>query len=41
MDSKEGKLIILFTAELIPIGFLAKDVLGYGDLYGVLTDEKN
>ena len=41
IDSKEGKLIILFTAELIPIGFLAKDVLGYGDLYGVLTDEKN
>lgn len=40
-DSEEGKLVILFTDDLLPIGFIAKDVLGFGDLYGVLKEGAN
>ncbi|MFQ5687173.1 MAG: DUF3108 domain-containing protein, partial [Candidatus Scalindua sp.] len=36
LDSKEGKLVVLFTEDLIPVGYVAKDVIGFGDLYGVL-----
>ncbi len=40
-DSEEGKLVILFTGDLQPIGFIAKDVMGFGDLYGVLEKDVN
>ena len=40
-DSKEGKLVILFTGDLQPIGFIAKDVMGFGDIYGVLEEGVN
>jgi len=36
LDSKEGKLVILLTEDLLPVGYVAKDVIGFGDLYGVL-----
>ncbi len=39
LDSKEGKLIVLFTEDLIPVGYVAKDVVGFGDLYGVLESD--
>ncbi|MBS1258540.1 MAG: hypothetical protein MAG551_01599 [Candidatus Scalindua arabica] len=39
LDSKEGKLIVLLTEDLIPVGYVAKDVIGFGDLYGVLDRE--
>ena len=41
LDSKEGKLVILFTEDLTPVGYVAKDVIGFGDLYGVLDREIN
>ncbi|ODS33579.1 MAG: hypothetical protein SCARUB_01313 [Candidatus Scalindua rubra] len=41
LDSKEGKLVILFTEDLIPVGYVAKDVIGFGDLYGFLVEEIN
>ncbi len=41
LDSKEGKLVILFTEDLTPVGYLAKDVIGFGDLYGVLESNTN
>jgi hypothetical protein len=37
-DSKDGKVVILFTDDLLPIGFIAKNVLGFGDLYGNLEE---
>ena len=40
-DSEEGKLVILFTGDLKPVGFIAKNVIGFGDLYGVLDEEVN
>ncbi len=40
-NSEEGKQVILFTGNLQPIGFIAKDVIGFGDLYGVLEEEIN
>ncbi len=40
-DSEEGKLVILFTEDLIPVGFIARDVIGFGDLYGVLESNTN
>ena len=40
-DSEEGKLVILFTGDLQPIGFIAKDVMGFGDIYGVLEEGVN
>ena len=40
-DSKNGKVVILFTDDLLPIGFIAKNVLGFGDLYGNLEEETN
>jgi hypothetical protein len=40
-DSKDGKLVILFTDDLLPIGFIAKNVLGFGDLYGNLEEKTN
>ena len=39
LDSKEGKLVVLYTEDLIPVGFIAKDVIGFGDLYGFLVEE--
>ncbi len=36
LDSKEGKLLVLLTEDLTPVGYVAKDVIGFGDLYGVL-----
>jgi hypothetical protein len=41
IDSKEGKLVILFTEDLTPVGYVAKDIIGFGDLYGVLDREIN
>ncbi len=41
LDSKEGKLVVLYTEDLIPVGFIAKDVIGFGDLYGFLVEDKN
>jgi hypothetical protein len=40
-DSKDGKVVILFTDDLLPIGFIAKNVLGFGDLYGNLEEKTN
>ncbi len=39
--SKDGKVVILFTDDLLPIGFIAKNVLGFGDLYGNLEGKTN
>ena len=39
LDSKEGKLVVLYTEDLIPVGFIAKDIVGFGDLYGFLVEE--
>ena len=41
IDSKEGKLVVLFTEDLIPVGYVAKDIIGFGDLYGILVDDVN
>ncbi len=41
LDSKEGKLIVLLTGDLTPVGYVAKDVIGFGDLYGVMEKNKN
>ncbi len=41
LDSKEGKLVVLLTEDLIPVGYVAKDVIGFGDLYGVLERDIN
>jgi len=41
LDSKEGKLIVLLTEDLVPVGYMAKDVIGLGDLYGVLEEDIN
>jgi len=41
LDSKEGKLIVLLTEDLIPVGYVAKDVIGFGDLYGFLEEDVN
>ncbi len=41
LDSKEGKLVVLLTEDLIPVGYVAKDVIGFGDLYGVLDGDIN
>ena len=40
-DSKDGKVLILFTDDLLPIGFIAKNVFGFGDLYGNLEEKTN
>ena len=40
-DSKDGKVVILFTDDLLPIGFIAKNVFGFGDLYGNLEEKTN
>ena len=40
-DSKDGKVVILFTDDFLPIGFIAKNVLGFGDLYGNLEEKTN
>jgi hypothetical protein len=41
LDSKEGKLVVLLTDDLIPVGYVAKDVIGFGDLYGFLEEDVN
>lgn len=41
IDSKEGKLIALYTEDLLPIAFIVKDIIGFGDLYGFLVREIN
>lgn len=41
LDSKEGKLVVLYTEDLIPVGYIAKDVIGFGDLYGFLVEDEN
>ncbi len=41
LDSKEGKLVILLTEDLTPVGYVAKDVIGFGDLYGLLDGDIN
>ncbi|MEK6765585.1 MAG: hypothetical protein AABY49_05065 [Planctomycetota bacterium] len=41
LDSKEGKLVILFTEDLTPVGYVAKDIIGFGDLYGFLDEDVN
>ncbi len=41
LDSKEGKLVVLYTEDLIPVCFIAKDVIGFGDLYGLLVEDEN
>jgi len=40
-NSKDGKVVILFTDNLLPIGFIAKNVIGFGDLYGNLEEKTN
>ena len=40
-DSKDGKVVILFTDDFLPIGFIAKNVFGFGDLYGNLEEKTN
>ena len=34
IDSKKGRLIVLYTKDLVPVGFIAKDIIGFGNLYG-------
>ncbi len=41
LDSKEGKLVVLLTEDLLPVGYVAKDVIGFGDLYGFLEEDVN
>ena len=41
LDSKEGKLVVLLTDDLIPVGYVAKDVIGFGDLYSFLEEDVN
>ena len=41
LDSKEGKLVVLLTEDLIPVGYVAKNVIGFGDLYGFLEEDVN
>jgi hypothetical protein len=41
LDSKEGKLVVLYTEDLTPVVFIAKDVIGFGDLYGILTKDED
>ncbi len=41
LDSEEGKLVVLYTEDLIPVGYIAKDVIGFGDLYGILVEDEN
>ena len=41
LDSKEGKLVILLTDDLTPVGYVVKDAIGFGDLYGVLESNTN
>ncbi len=41
LDSKEGKLVVLLTEDLTPVGYVAKDVVGFGDLYGFLEEDVN
>jgi len=41
LDSKEGKLVVLLTEDLTPVGYVAKDVIGFGDLYGFLEEDVN
>jgi hypothetical protein len=31
----------LLTDDLIPVGYVAKDVIGFGDLYGFLEEDVN
>ncbi len=40
IDSEEGKLDVLLTDDFVPIGFIARDVIGFGDLYGVLEQDE-
>ena len=40
LDSEEGKLVVLYTEDLIPVGYIAKDVIGFGDLYGFLVEDE-
>ncbi len=40
-DSKDGKVVILFTDDFLPIGFIARNVIGFGDLYGNLEEKTN
>jgi hypothetical protein len=40
-DSEEGKLVIFFTSDLQPVGVMAKDVMGFGDIYGVVEEGVN
>ncbi|GJQ59963.1 MAG: DUF3108 domain-containing protein [Candidatus Scalindua sp. AMX11] len=40
IESKQGKLDILLTGDFLPIGFIVRDVIGFGDLYGVLEQKK-
>lgn len=39
LDSKEGKLVIFYTEDLTPVLYVAKNIIGFGDLYGVLVEE--
>lgn len=41
IDSKKGKLIVLYMENLVPVGFIAKDIIGFGDLYGFLIKDTN
>jgi hypothetical protein len=41
LDSEEGKLVVLYTEDLIPVGYIAKDVIGFGDLYGFLVEDED
>jgi hypothetical protein len=41
LDSREGKLVVLLTENLTPVGYVAKDVIGFGDLYGFWDREIN
>ncbi len=41
IDSKEGKLVVLLAEDLTPVGYVAKNVIGFGDLYGVLEEDVN
>ncbi|MDR4506095.1 MAG: DUF3108 domain-containing protein [Candidatus Scalindua sp.] len=41
IDSENGKIEVLLTRDFVPVGFVARDVVGFGDLYGILEQEGN
>lgn len=41
VDSKKGRIIVLYTENMVPVGFIAKGIIGFGNLYGFRIEEKH